>query len=278
MHTAEIDLGPKAACITGYADFSDYRLMGSVETTLDDAIAGVYQHEEMTLISKKNISLHGYEGRELLLQLSPRYGKDTFAIARIYLAYPRLYVNIIGGPNSSEIYRDRFKFLDSFRILNTPLIEAAEKGQTNLLRNLLAESTDEKEKDIALVRAAKSGSLAGVKALFNAGVRINAKDDSERTALMMAAGYSTPVDNRVESCVTFLLSAGADPNAQDPEHQWSALVWSIVEGQGNAALALIKAGTDVNLRDRTGETALTHAKKLNSPEIIEALVKAGALE
>jgi len=97
--------------------------------------------------------------------------------------------------------------------------------------------------------------------LFNAGVRINAKDDSERTALMMAAGYSTPVDNRVESCVTFLLSAGADPDAQDPEHQWTALVWSIVEGQGNAALALIKAGTDVNLRDRTGETALTHAKK-----------------
>jgi hypothetical protein len=278
-HTIEIDLGSKGACIAGYADFTGYILKGSVETMLDAAAEAAYKREEMTLISKKSISLHGYEGRELLLQLSPtKYGKDAFAIARIYLAFPRLYVNIIGGPNSSEIYQDRFKFLDSFRILSTPLIEAAERGQTSLLRNLLAESTDEKEKDVALVRAAKSGSLVGVRALFDAGVRINAKDDSDRTALMMAAGYSTPVDDRVVSCVTFLISAGADLNAQDPDHQWSALTWSIMEGNGNAAIPLIKAGADVNLRDRTGETALTHAKTLGRPDVIEALEKAGARE
>jgi ankyrin repeat protein len=95
---------------------------------------------------------------------------------------------------------------------------------------------------------------------------------------MMAAAYSTPVDIRTESCVTFLIGRGANLDCQDADRQWTALTWSIMEGGGNATLALIQAGADVNIKDRNGETALTHAKALSRGDIVDALIKAGAHE
>ena len=278
LHMAEVDLGPKGACISGYADFSDYRLNASNDTVLDSAADGAGVFGKSIVVSKKNISQYGYDGREVVLQpVSQEYGK-TMALARIFLIPPRLYISILAAPESSELYKERINYLDSFRPLTTPLIDAAERGQIALIAQYLPESTDEKEKAVAFVRAAKSGHKEALRYLSNADVSVNAKDYSERTALMMAAAYSTPVDDRVESCVTFLISRGANLDAQDADRQWTALDWSIMEGGGNAALALIRAGANVNMKDRSGQTALARAKTLGRADIVDALTKAGARE
>lgn len=279
MHLYEVDLGLRGACISGYTDLSGFSIAASDDSLLDAAAEGAEQFGEMTIISKKEISLHGYKGREVLLQPSAiKYGKDTFAVGRIYFVPPRLYLNIIAGPNSSELNQEKLKYLDSFRPLSTPLIDAAERGQLTLIASLWLETTDQKEREIAFVRAARKGRKETLRYLHDADVSINATDDLGRTALMMTAAYSTPVDQRVESCAVFLIGRGANLDVQDNDRQWTALMWSIVEGEGNATLALIKAGADLNLKARNGETALTYAKRLNNQLILEALQKAGAHE
>jgi ankyrin repeat protein len=279
LHMSEVDLGAKGACISGYADFSGFNLNASNDTVLDNAADGAGVFSESIVVSKKTISQYGYDGREVLLKpATQKYAKNTFAIGRVFLIPPRLYITIMAAPESSELYQERFNYLDSFRPLSTPLIEAAERGQIALIAQSLSASTDEKEKAVAFVHAAKNGHKETLRYLSNADVSVNAKDYSERTALMMAAAYSTPVDDRQESCVTFLIGRGANLDFQDADRQWTALTWSIMEGGGNATLALIKAGADVNIKDRNGETALTHAKTLNRADIVDALTKAGARE
>ena len=162
MHTYTVDLERKGVCLSGYADFTGFRLMGSNDTFLDNAAEGIIRSGEMSILSKTSITVNGFQGRELLLKPnSVKYGNDTFAIARLYLAYPRLYIIVIAGPNSSELYQERVHYLDSFRIYTTPLIEAAETGRSGLTQ-LIEQSTDEKEKILPLSapdgRAAKLGS------------------------------------------------------------------------------------------------------------------------
>lgn len=278
FHLAEVDLGLQGACISGYGDFSKLSFEASVDTLLDAAVDGMPQLDEMTMLSKTTISWHGYQGREVLMQPAAKYGRNTFAIGRIYMVPPRLYINIIAGPNSGELYQERFKFLDSFHALSTPLIDAAERGQISLISSLWLETTDQKEREIAFVRAARKGHKETLRYLHDAEVSINATDDLGRTALMMTAAYSTPVDQRVESCAKFLIDRGANLDIQDNDRQWTALMWSLVEGDGTAALAIIGAGADVNLKARNGETALTFANRLRNGFIVEALKNAGAHE
>jgi Ankyrin repeats (many copies) len=278
IHLASVDLGLKGACVSAYGDYSKFTIPVSADAVLDAATDHMPLLDELTVISKTPISLHGYQGREVVMQPDAKYGRDTFAIGRIYFVPPRLYINIIAGPKASELYEGRLTFLDSFRPLGTPLIDAAEQGQIAVISNLWLEATDQREREIAFVRAARKGRKETLRYLHDADVSINATDDLGRTALMMTAAYSTPVDQRVESCATFLIGRGANLDVQDNDRQWTALMWSLAEGDGTAALSIIRAGADVNLKARNGETALSIAQRQRRQDIVDALQKAGASE
>jgi hypothetical protein len=277
LHFAEVDLGPIGEANLGFADFTGYHTAFTDDTILNNSAQSLGKSGEMTVLSTKEISLYGYNGREVLLQPNTtKFGKDSFAIARIYLMPPRTYMHMIAGPKSGELDRDKFKYLDSFHPFSSPLIEAVENGRS--LTPEIWSKSDQREREIAFVRAARKGYRETLRLLNNADVSINSKDDMGRTALMMAAAYSTPVYQDSESCTTFLISRGANLDAQDNDRQWTALMWTIVEGQGNAALKIIRAGADVSIRDKSGATALTYARRLNDGNIIQALLNAGAKE
>lgn len=279
FHNTLADLGRNGACIVGYGDYSNYRFTLPIDEVLDTAIKGANLKGDSTTISKKRISLNGNEGFEVELKPSvEKYGSNAFAMARVYWIPPRIYMNVIAGTKGGELYRDRVLFLDSFQLLNTPLIEAAAKGNIYGLKKLILASTDRKEKDLALVRAAKAGMAAAVKELLESGADFNAKDElDKKTALMWSMLASDGAGTKL------LLDAGADINVQDDKGE-TVLAYAVRRGQKNMVATLLAAGAKVNIKNNEGSTVWSLASQLaglnpkdkDFAAILQSLKEAGA--
>eukprot|EP00111_Clytia_hemisphaerica_P001648 TCONS_00004672-protein len=176
----------------------------------------------------------------------------------------------------------------------TPLHEAAGKGKFDICKLLLKHGADANKKnhegktpldlvkegfpdvadllrgDVALLEAAKKGTLAKVMKLATP-QNINCRDTQGRnsTPLHLAAGY-----NHVE-VAEFLLESGADVNAQDkggliPLHNASSY------GHVDIAALLIKYKADVNATDRWMFTPLHEASQKGRTQLCALLLTHGA--
>lgn len=131
----------------------------------------------------------------------------------------------------------------------------------------------------ALTVAAERGDTALVKQLIAAGANVNEKDKAGYTALMWAAR------NGHAEVAAALVEARADMNARDcAANGWTPLMHAIHKDQNGVARLLVERGADVNAkagdcRERTiesGATALSHAAANDNPEIVKALLARGA--
>lgn len=100
--------------------YADYPVNGSkvpVDTLLSTAANGAASNSGAQIVSKKPITLSGYPGVEVDMdvpkQAVPGGGKVA---CRIYWVAPRMYIVVVGGPESSAVYGSRARFLDSFRL------------------------------------------------------------------------------------------------------------------------------------------------------------------
>jgi hypothetical protein len=289
MHSIHADLKGAGSCTAMFFDYSDYQLTIPLDEFLDSGIERFLKKSDAVLVTKKAILLDGYQGVEI--ETKPNSTSDWLprsSTARIYWVPEKkfLYVNHITGPTSGELYSQRSTFLDSFQFVaeqerkdrerrsfeHPPLLDAVVKGDMAQVNSLLPEASDF-DKQLAMVVAVHTDRVEVVKALIDARTSLTVGDNRGRTPLMAAT-------IQCRRCIPLLIRAGADLNAQDLTNGWTALMWSLTEGQGISAKELISAGTNLNLRDRNGKTALMHAAGLGDQpsykEVVHRLLTAGA--
>ena len=106
--------------------------------------------------------------------------------------------------------------------------------------------------DTVMIPACAIGDDKVVEKLIDARIDVNAKDISDRTALMHAA------ENQHESVIEKLIEAGADVNAKDCNGD-TALMYAAKNQDESVIKKLIEAGADVNARNKRGRTVLMMA-------------------
>ena len=158
----------------------------------------------------------------------------------------------------------------------------------------------------AFLEAAAANAVPRLKALLQAGVPVDARNDLAKTALWYAAKAGA------EAAFDYLLSRGADPTVRHPEHDWTplqdaaggatpahericqkllatalgknreavqgAMLAACCSGTAAVVKALIEGGADVNRRERFGGSYLLAAIRNNDlrEQVVPVLLAAGA--
>ncbi len=121
-----------------------------------------------------------------------------------------------------------------------------------------------------IIVAAEEGNLERVRFLMDKGVRIDAGDDCNWTAMMRAAagGY--------REIMELLLDEGADINHLE-KSGYSALMGAVVNNRLETARVLVERGAELDVQEtENGQTALMWAARNRNPELVQLLVEAGA--
>jgi ankyrin repeat protein len=159
----------------------------------------------------------------------------------------------------------------------TALYIAAREGDLAAVRTLLAAGADANATlpagETVLMTAAKTGDAAIVRALLTGGaesVSLSQLGDvraAARAAEM--AGYSSIGNPAVATNY-------ADVNARERWYGRTALMLAAAEGHGDVVDLLIEAGSDVNLLDEQGASALSLARDFGNLDVAAKLEEAGA--
>jgi len=126
-----------------------------------------------------------------------------------------------------------------------------------------------------LAQTMKDRDLSELRIFLEKGTDVNAGNRNGITPLHMAASANWLAG------IEFLIEHGADPQAQDTVHGYTPLMRAILnKGQKRLHVirGLIEMGSDVNIKDHNGETALAHAKAVGHKSILETLKEADAKE
>ncbi|TVV76146.1 ankyrin repeat domain-containing protein [Sphingomonas solaris] len=121
-----------------------------------------------------------------------------------------------------------------------------------------------------LFEAARLGRTDLIAPLVTSGVDVNARDPRGFTPLSLAA-YNDHLDT-----VNALIAAKADACLPDRDQGNTAQMGVAFKGYDPIAARLLKAGCDVNARNKAGQTALMMAALFGRTTQIDMLVAAGA--
>ena len=157
------------------------------------------------------------------------------------------------------------------------LIKSANYGDVDKTQEIiLGKSSDvnvvDANGDTPLIHAAWKGHSDIVKLLLNHGADVNHRDNAGQTALHLATGY------KHNNIVKLLIDNGADVNAKKVKRGSTPLILAAKNNNIEAARMLIEAGADVNFRDNFGNTALDYAESSGNHDVASVLAGSGAVE
>lgn len=196
--------------------------------------------------------------------------------------------------------------------MNGSFIQAAERGETDVVLQYIGDGTDINGRDeqgrTAILAATHGNRVDTVRALIVAGADINLQDDKldnpflyagaegllEIVRLMNDAGADPAITNRyggtalipasehgyVEVVKELLTRSEVDVNHVN-DLGWTALMEAIIlniggEKQQQVIKILIEHGADVSIPDKNGVTPLEHARAHHFAAIERLLIDAGA--
>ena len=124
-------------------------------------------------------------------------------------------------------------------------------------------------------QAIVEGDLRAMRLFLSAGMSPNVKLSTGESALMMAIGFcSTPPIREHNSIALVLIEAKADVNFRN-NVRCTPLIWAADKCEPEVIQALINAGAEVNARAAGGGTALLLAEVMGKTENAKILRKAG---
>jgi len=135
----------------------------------------------------------------------------------------------------------------------TALLQAIRSRSTDFAVELLSAGADANFAggggDTPLMVAAWHNDLRVARSLLDLKASVNTANQRGETALMFAA--QTCLDGKM---VQFLLDAGGDPQAKSKDG-FTALIWAAGGGNEIATEKLLRAGSDLHVKNSYGETA-----------------------
>ena len=150
----------------------------------------------------------------------------------------------------------------------SPLFVAAKRGDTEVVKQMLAKGANPDELNIhgwtALMIAVAEGHLKTAMVLLSSGANPNIKNIIGRTPLMFAARYGY-VD-----LVRILLEHEADPDINSPQSP-GALCVAASEGHLDVVQLLLEMGADPRTKDYRGFSAQQYAEESGRGEVAAAL-------
>jgi uncharacterized protein len=148
---------------------------------------------------------------------------------------------------------------------------SGDAGRVNALVRSGANVNAHGDKNVTLLQwALLNESMAGMEALLAAGADPTQPGMDNDTVVHLAAMANDP------KYLELLLKHGADPNAHNGVTRATPLVSALMGKRETQFHDLLAAGADPNAVDRTGNTPLHQAAKINEPQRVLDLLEAGA--
>jgi len=164
-------------------------------------------------------------------------------------------------------------------------------NEASLQTHLVVESEVYKKQDAArnIIKAQQSLLKIGIPITVEALTQCVIQDRVKEISFFLTAGFSVnsrsnagvpmlniAARNGDHDAIHYLLAAGADVNLLAEDRGTTALIDSVIAQYDDIADELIKAGTDLNVKDKNGQTALVVATGASMEKMVELLLKAGA--
>ena len=146
-----------------------------------------------------------------------------------------------------------------------PIEHAQRRGFTSI-ETLLRKAARDMTPDSRLLSAADDGSPVAVEAALADGADLEARDDRERTALLLAV-----TGDHVE-VARLLVERGADVNAVDDQRDTPFLVTGVT-GSVDMLDALLPGGPDTRLTNRYGGVSVIPASERGHAAYVEAVLE-----
>jgi uncharacterized protein len=152
----------------------------------------------------------------------------------------------------------------------TALMQAVEKKDVEAVRQLIGSGINvdqlDSSNDSPLIMAAYKGHTEIVRLLLEAGADVAAVDPGMQATALHAASYA----GRTEAA-KLLIEFGIEIDKQGPVNGYTALHDAIWENNIETARVLIDAGANLNLKSHEGQTPLDFAKAKHRKEIISLI-------
>jgi len=163
--------------------------------------------------------------------------------------------------------------------------------EPSLQTYLVAENEVSKKQDAArnIVNAQQSLLKTGIPITVESMAQCVKEDRVKEISFFIAAGFSVDSRNNTgipmlniaarngnRNVIRYLLDSGADVNLTAEDRGTTALIDSVMAKHYDIADDLIKAGTNLDVKDKNGQTALIVATGASMEKMVELLLKAGA--